>query len=233
MNRLIAKAIPAACLAAMFSTLMTSPAHAAVLTFRQGVNGYVGATDLTLYKEVPDNNYAFSASLQVGDPGAYNEKHTLLGFDNLFGNGINQIPLGSTINVANIYVSNTAIAVPATGSVHRMNVGWSDLISTWNSMSGGINNAPLGEYEATPSYAGPLSGYFWDVTSIVQDWSDGTPNFGIAVLPTGGLLGFVSSDSASVNLRPLLTIDFTPVPEPSPLALLSVLGLALVRRRRG
>ncbi len=234
MSRLITKAVAVSCLTVALGApmLFTTSANADVLTFRQGVNGYTGATDLTLYKELPDNNYATGSNIQVGDLGAYNEKHTLLGFDNLFGNGINQIPLGSTINSATIFVSNVAVTVPATGTVHRMNVPWSDLVSTWNSMNGGINNAPLGEYESTPSYAGPLSGFLWDVAPIIQDWSNGVPNFGIAVLPTGGLLGFRSSDNGFVLQRPLLTIDFTPVPEPTSLAMLSVLGLTVVRRRR-
>ena len=234
MSHTINQAVAASCLIAVSGALVffTPPAHAVVVTFQQGVNGYIDASDTSLVKATPTTDYSSSNQVQLGLPGTSNESHALLSFNNIFGNGPGQVPYGATINSASIGVSNVSITSPATGSVHRMTISWTQLIATWDSMNDGINNNPLGEYEPTSSYAGPLAGSAWDVTSIVQDWSNATPNFGVAVLPIAGQLGFQSSEAENATSRPLLTIDYTPVPEPTSLALLTALSLAIVRRRR-
>ncbi len=212
--------------------LPNGAANASVIIYQQGLNGYSNATDLTVYKQVPTSNYAFSATMQVGNYGESDEMHSLFGFDNIFGNLPGQIPLGSTINSATLSLSNTGIAIPAAGALYRMTSPWIDLLDTWDTLVDGVNNNPLGEYDPTPSYSGPIGSGPLDVASIVQDWSNGAPNYGIAFLPTAtGVLAFGSSDNASVAHRPYLTIDYT-VPEPTALSMM-VLGATLcVRRRR-
>jgi len=72
----------------------------------------------------------------------------------------------------------------------------------------------------------------WDVTEMVQAWSDGAANFGFLLLPettNGGKLA--PTDAIEPSLRPRLVIEFqtggVAVPEPSSLALLALGATAL------
>jgi len=85
--------------------------------------------------------------------------------------------------------------------------------------------------EATGLVAGPMTSF--DLTDIVQRWVDGEPNLGL-YFP---MLSGVDMETAAANV--LFEIHATRVatPEPSTLALWSILGLAglvaIVLRGRG
>ena len=88
--------------------------------------------------------------------------------------------------------------------------------------------------------------YTWDVTSLTQDWLDGTTNnYGIALYDHGTSFyqRFVSSDGPNAMpessplldelLRPIFTIDYTAISEPQPIpnpepATMLLLGCGLV-----
>jgi MYXO-CTERM domain-containing protein len=79
--------------------------------------------------------------------------------------------------------------------------------------------------------------------SLIGDWIGGN-NSGLAIenadLQQDGLAQFASAEwtanpgggLTAPQIRPLLTIDYTPVPEPMGLGLLALGGAALLRRRR-
>jgi MYXO-CTERM domain-containing protein len=72
-----------------------------------------------------------------------------------------------------------------------------------------------------------------DVTSILQLWANGTPNFGLAMDSTGNYGLFLSENATNPDWQPVLVMEYAPTPEPMTLTLLALGGLALIRRRRG
>lgn len=81
------------------------------------------------------------------------------------------------------------------------------------------------------------------LTAIVQSWALGAyPNYGFHISPHGGALDndldnyggtatFFYSNEAAQAFRPILTIDYTPVPEPAAMGLLAIGGAMMLRRR--
>ena len=109
--------------------------------------------------------------------------------------------------------------------VHPVLVPWQET-STWNSLGGGLS---------VGSELGPELGSFLgdnvpnsdsmrrlDVTSLVQAWSDGQPNWGVAILPeiiSGNDEGITiwTSESGNPLLRPRLEVVYEQAPlEPTP-----------------
>ena len=95
--------------------------------------------------------------------------------------------------------------------------------STWNSLNGGLSvGEDLGP--AFASFSGdndPNSDTMRriDVTNLVQAWSDGQPNWGIAILPeiiSGNDEGIEiwTSESSNPLLRPRLEVTFDLPPSP-------------------
>jgi len=74
-----------------------------------------------------------------------------------------------------------------------------------------------------------------DVTALVQSWYDGSAdNFGVSIRPgdLGTSEGFYSSEWADASLRPVLTINFEPIPEPATLTLVGAGLLCMLSRSR-
>jgi len=154
---------------------------------------------------------------------------SLLRFDDIFGAGIDKIPVGSTINSASITLTLGSTS-PGTLTLHRMLVPWSDS-ATWNSFGSGVATDDF-EALSTPDatvngVSGPLT---IDVTSSLQAWvNDPSANLGWVLL-IDSANGFTWA-SAEGTVPALLTVEA--VPEPGTAALFG-LGLALLgcRRRR-
>lgn len=209
--------------------------HAATISFRQGVGGYTQAQDTWLPKASPNTNWGTNPGIGVGRLGAANEEQALLGFYGIFGNGVGQIPLGSTINSATLSVFNSGVTIPANGAVHRMLIPWNELTETWNGLNGGLNNVPLGEYNPTPDFSGSFGAFTVTVTSLVQAWSNGATNYGLGIIPTTptGSFSFQSAEHPNPTLRPILIVDYVAIPEPATITLLIAASVAMagVRRR--
>ena len=74
----------------------------------------------------------------------------------------------------------------------------------------------------------------WDLTALTQDWQDGDQsNYGVFMNAQSSLgTSFRASKyAADATLRPMLVIDYTPVPEPAAGVLIGV-GLLCIRRAR-
>ena len=211
-------------------------ARADVLTFQEGVGGYTGTKDTYLNQGSGNANYGSNSRIVMDGRGG-READGLIRFEDIFGAGANRIPLGSTINSATLVFT---LAYEERGKTfHRMLVTWDVDTATWNNFL----------YDAAPTEAGlqsddtesatvvTASGGAWagpyDVTVDVQAWSAGTDNFGWGIQGTSNDGHAHSSEATTPGNRPLLTVDFTPIPEPGSAALLIVAGVgALLRRRR-
>lgn len=151
----------------------------------------------------------------------------LIGFSGLFGAGMGQIPLGSTINSAELTVNTTSNPTANTVGVHQTITGWDQTTVTWNSFnSGGMAGTDYVAAAATtfmPATANTTYDMI-DITSIVQNWSNGDANNGI-ILISDGTDGGLLHDDSSVGLGPSVTVNFTAIPEPTSFLMLGLIGL--------
>ena len=189
-------------------------AQAAVETYREGVSSYTGTQDTFLEENTPDTTRGTESLVKVeNDPPQV--QHALIRFDNIFGSGAGQIPLGSIINSATLTVdvANTSSA-GAQIRLHRMLVTWSES-ATWNSMINGIQTNDVEAMSAhdaqvaDPATTGPevITG----LAAALQSWSDGATNYGWALISNSADGWDVdSSENGTTATRPLLTVDWTP-----------------------
>jgi len=181
---------------------------------RQGVNGYADALDIEIHQNTPDAPNATAASITVDreDPAPF-WAQGLLRFNNIFGNGAGQIPLGATIHSATLTLNQNNPGSLNNG--YRMLIDWT-AESTWNSFNNGVTNDGV-EAVVAPDFAIPNAAdgaRNFDVTATLQVWQGGQPNYGWAIISTGtDGLDFNSSDNVTESVRPTLTVDFTRPPD--------------------
>ena len=199
-------------------------AQTVTVTFQEGVAGYAACVDTTLDEAAPDTPFGDGPTVVVdgncGVPCSCSCRNDgLLRFDGIFGNGANQIPIGSIIASAELTVNVVPTGADnVTTTLHRILVPWTEDV-TWNNSFGGNgidaddNEAPAA-VEATllaPYGVGPLE---IEVTTSVQAWSAGEPNHGWVFLPgNDGNFGwaFSSCDSGTPSIRPKLEVTFEPI----------------------
>jgi hypothetical protein len=164
------------------------------------------------------------------------EVQALLRFDSLFGALPDQIPFGSTINsaVITLFAPNASNAPTGNIAIHQMTTAW-DETATWNSLTNGVqigSETVAGADDSINVLVANASADF-DVLASLQAWLGGDTNFGWVITndSTDGVQ-FSSSESAIPANRPILTIDFTPVPEPGSLVLAGLAGAAALCVRR-
>jgi serine protease AprX len=189
-------------------------------SFQQGNAGYTGAVDTDVQIYYPSLNNGASSKIEADqDPDPSDGyQFALVRFDNLFGPGTNQIPVGSTITSATLTMGHLADGnSAASASVHQMLVDWT-AASTWNSMSvsgAGIqfNNVEArSAADATVSNLAVTGAKVFSgtaVTAAVQAWANGQPNRGWVVKQTqdNGWIMRSSEDSTLAN-RPMLTVAY-------------------------
>jgi hypothetical protein len=202
------------------STIAVSPEF----SFQQGdINGYSGTQDTELRSSNPDVvqgartdyiNIDLSDVL-AGDPNPAGPVQGLFRFDNIIGNNPGQIPPGATILKGNLtFFSSAANANGNPVNMYRMLVDWDQNTATWNSMVNGVTNDDV-EAESTPtaSWDTALTVPFQitvDVTRSIDQWAQGAPNYGWAILPTGGDGYRIDpSESPTAANRPLLEVTYT------------------------
>jgi hypothetical protein len=205
------------------STALTSNSAADTLTFQQGVGGYAGLKQTTLFQfgagaSSVNGGLAAGTWTVDGGSGAYDDgqfKHGLIGFDNIFGGNPGQIPFGSTITSATITANYDDIST-SDFAVYRMLQTWSPGTATWNGFTAGVqNNGTEAAVAATTTFSNPngnLSGtynaYGTSLTADLQLFSNGTANLGWVVLPTSGNSGW--GWTATQTNSPVLSVTFTP-----------------------
>jgi len=171
------------------------------LLFRPGFKGYEGFMARELHS---DSTVGETDVLSVEATEEGKRTQVLLRFDDIIGEGVEQIHPGARVRSAalNINVINPGHGV----EVHKVLTQW-DPATTYQEF-GGDGATPGKETVAKPLSSaemvqmGLLS---LDMTSVVQAWARGEPNFGVALLPRGADgLSFMGYPSGT---PPALTVE--------------------------
>jgi hypothetical protein len=199
------------------------------IIFQEGSNGYGNTHDTYVQTGLPDNNNNYLNhredkfwELEWDGSDAGGRNFAMFWFPDIFGDGENQIPLGSTIISAKLQtmVINDG-SRGETDTVYRLTKEWDENDVTFSNYFVGVDAAlatddnsqfedpafvapnPIVGANHIPQWQG--GAYTLDLTPICQEWSDGEPNFGfINTVDVGGGNGFghVSSEAQ------LLTREF-------------------------
>lgn len=233
--------------AALFLTLgLLSASDAACITISfqngsllPGGSPYSGTQDTEIQEAHPDLAFGIFDTVRVDGDFDGGDVQGLMTFGSIFGALPDQIPLGSTINsaVLTLSVFNSSTAPIGTFSVFQLTTGWVES-STWNSLTGGMqigsDSVASADDARTVEFDVPTD---FDVAASLQAWSSGATNFGwVFTIDSADGVEFRSSDYGTVSARPMLTVDFTLVPEPGSLLLAGLAGTAALcvrRLRRG
>jgi hypothetical protein len=185
----------------------------ATTTFQQDVLSYTDTQDTSLLEETPGtpDGGASTVNVDLEVSGANSESQGLLRFDNIFGAGANQIPVGAIIDSAELTVWTDGDS-NATISLHRMLANWSES-STWTSMVGGLDSGVDYAISTDGTYPSPGLDEFFTFTGLeatLQAWSDNpSSNYGWGFI-TDGNNGWdmASSEWGTVSQRPELSVTW-------------------------
>jgi hypothetical protein len=214
-------------------SLAGGEAIAGTVVFQQGLNGYDSAHQGELRAGAPDWSSSTQPYIYIYPGDAISG---LISFDNVFGTGTGQIAPGSTITNASLELTRlSGQHEDGTVDLHQMLTGWNDDL-TWSTATlngntqGGIQRDGV-EASASASLLN-AGGNTFDITADVQAWSAGAENHGWAIFSNTSHSWFSGNGNSQAAARPMLTIEYQAVPEPSSTALLGLGGLALMLRRR-
>lgn len=181
-----------------------------MVSFQQGVGGYTSSFDTFLHAGSATANNGAAVTLVVdGPPPAADERQVLIRFDNVFGNGAGQIPLGSTIQSATLTIQITNASLTG-ANLHRMLQTWT-AADNWNTWIGGIqaNGVEAVAVADVSSFLNATGSHAISVTNSVAAWSAGATNFGWVLLSGGDdSWQFDSAEGATVANRPRLQVTY-------------------------
>jgi hypothetical protein len=123
--------------------------------------------------------------------------------------GLSAIPKGSTVNSAAVELYSRANSPNDYFGIYRVTATWAEMTVTWS-------NQPAHYATAYAKVLVPSTGtYKFDVKTLVAEWVAGTyTNYGF-ILKRDNEAGsswpyFCSSDHATADWRPKITVDYTP-----------------------
>jgi len=232
------------------------PAASGVVTFQEGVDGYAGTRDTTLFENAPDLNWGSTDRFEVGHTGsvANNQRHSLLGFDVTSLDGQFQSIDSATLHLYKTTDNDDGSTTRTLGvyAIASANGDWQEDQATWNykvpttQAWAGLPGLEMPTTDFDPILLDtvdlPGEGQAGWVslslpTSLVTDWVAGNNNGLMLVLTSTDPSGFhradlASSEWATVTQRPMLEIQFT-VPEPCSVLVWAtvLLGLGVFGRR--
>jgi hypothetical protein len=193
-------------------------------TFRNGLNGYAGTTDIEVRQSSPNGSFANAATLAIDSDepaGSTSDADVLVKFAGLFagdaGAGPGSLPADAFITSATLIFD--VLDTGSGFSLHRMIQPWTSG-QTWNSF--GTNGPTNDDVEAwifaeqaaganntsVNVLGGPLA---LDVTETVRAWQQGAANQGWLLRPFASASNGVviaSSENSAGNLRPRLIVEY-------------------------
>jgi hypothetical protein len=180
------------------------------VTFRNG-NNYSGTVDTSISPYSPDLAPGSATTLYI-DLGS-EQNQTLLVFNDLFGSGPGQIPVGATITSATLTL-NTVNPSATGASLYRMLADWSEQDS-WNSLGSGIQlgTEALWSPDLITGAVSRGAGTF-DVTTSVRAWLSGAATALEANAANNGWVFIAKSSdgwdfsSSESLIRPTLTVTY-------------------------
>ncbi|MDF9833522.1 hypothetical protein M2103_001749 [Ereboglobus sp. PH5-5] len=209
--------------------LLLSPAHAdsnlddKTLTFQNGLDNYSGAMEIGIDQGNPGvlgnkaNNLWIERHESKGEQ--LKAKQALVRFDNIFGSGASQIPLGAKISKAtlrlNVGSKKDAITYHRI-FLSRMLVPWGK-DAAWKYKAWGDDGI---QYDGREAVAAPdalfvpnlnNTAYEIDVTESLRAWAGGQPNNGWVLYSTRTHhvpAAFITSRVDRRELRPLLRVTY-------------------------
>lgn len=196
--------------------------------------------DTKIYVSVPTSNFSSNLTVVSSD---ITDFRSLVQFDLSAIAGLT----AADITTASLRLYVTGLNTNALSTETSATVTVSPILSAWRENASDAGIAPLATWSAffgtTPTLTfGAVAasqtvtgvGYFdWDITALVKSWKDGTLTNNGMLLQAPGPLGDVGiADTDTPAFAPALIVT-SPIPEPAAagLGLLSLMGLALRRRR--
>lgn len=187
-----------------------------LLSFQQGISGlaaapYSNVADSAILTQLPTADSSL-APLAWVDSSPYGT--VLVRFDALVGPAAWQIPPGATIRSAKLHVATDGGAANSGGNhpVHRLLQTWEPATVNYASSFGGngIANDGIEAVIVADGVVGPMADnaeQAVDVTSAVQAWALGAPNYGLFIRPgNSDGLGLHMSEATVATLRPALSV---------------------------
>ncbi len=172
------------------------------------IRDQLNISDSYVRSAVPAGNYGASATLFAGrGTGTLGIYRTFVKF--ILPQYLSEVKI---LN-ASLYLYKSADTGTPTGinlGAHRVLVDWSETTINWNNQPG-FSQTPTAS--VTPPTTNNL--YLrWDVTSDVQAFVDGTPNYGWCIKSSNEnqstRIQFNSKENANANTRPYLYIEYAP-----------------------
>jgi hypothetical protein len=184
-----------------------------VLSFRNGVNGYRGTVDAEIWALATTTILNSNPQVTSDANNDGGESQVLMRFEQIIGDGPLQIPPGSSVRAARLFVS--AFDQGDTVHLHRMLVPFGSA-PTWSRMVSGVSADDREASRTKDAFtfgkiAANSSEISFDVTDTVQTWVNGAENHGWVFLNTGGNgWDFYASDYDQLAQRPRLEVEFVP-----------------------
>lgn len=179
---------------------------------QHGENGYMGLEDTEIRFSAPDadNSELQSLNPDLADGGG--EVQVLMRFNDLIGDGENQIPADQPVESATLSINITGPGTPL--NLHQMLTEWEDDTATWNTLVGGVQADDV-EAKAAPDDTQQANAGIttWDITESIRAWqADPESNLGWVMLPTGtNGVDFLSAEAIELDTGGLAVapyIDF-------------------------
>lgn len=174
----------------------------------QNLESAGAASDTYLSSDFPTQSMSTATYLEM----TQGRTNALLQFS------MSAVPPGSRVNSATLKIVQTypVAGAPAAVSVHRLLQSWTAPLASWNLARAAMPwTTPGGDYDSgniAVTTVTAATSYSWDITDLVDGWSNGTfPNNGLLLKPDGPMSGtrFASLDSTTAA-TPSVEVSFDP-----------------------